>query len=170
MKKTLISALLALSIAASLSAAAPAVSGAKAAAADPDRTIPEMLRYAIEDEYLARAEYELIMRKFGTMRPFSNIMRAEESHIAWLREAYAQAKLAPPKDEAASLVTAPSTLKEAFQAAVQAEIDNIAMYDSFLSSGLLAKAENAALKDLFTRLRDASKNHLAAFQNQLAKY
>jgi hypothetical protein len=144
--------------------------GAKAAAADSDRSIEEMLRYAIEDEYLARAEYELIMKKFGAMRPFSNIIRAEENHIAWLRDAYAAAKLSAPVDEAMSLVLAPATLKEAYQAGVQAEIDNIAMYDSLLASSLLAKSDNAALKALFVRLRDASKNHLVAFQNGLGKF
>jgi len=129
-----------------------------------------MLNYAIEDEYLARAEYDSIMKRFGNIRPLSNIIKAEENHIAWLRDAFADAKLAPPKDEAASLVKAPDTIKEAFQAGVQAEIDNIAMYDSFLASPLMARPENASLKALFIRLRDASKNHLGAFKNGLAKY
>ena len=154
----------------SAAGAAPTTWGAKAAALDPDRSIGEMLNYAIEDEYLARAEYDSIIRKFGNMRPFSNIIKAEENHIAWLRAAFADAKLALPKDESASLVKAPDTIKEAFQAGVQAEIDNIAMYDSFLASPLMAKSENAPLKALFIRLRDASKNHLAAFKNGLAKY
>lgn len=150
--------------------AAPTTWGAKAAALDPDRSIGEMLNYAIEDEYLARAEYDSIIKKFGNIRPFSNIIKAEENHIAWLRDAFATAKLAPPRDEAASLVKTPDTMKEALQAGVQAEIDNIAMYDSFLASPLMAKSENAPLKALFIRLRDASKNHLAAFKDGLAKY
>jgi len=171
MKKLFLISAFALSLAAGfLAAASPLPWGAKAASVDTDRTIEEMLRYAIEDEYLARAEYEVIMNTFGAMRPFSNIMKAEENHIAWLVEAYAAAKLQLPEDEAPGLVLAPATLKEAFQAGVQAEIDNIAMYDSFLASSLLGKPENAALKALFIRLRDASKNHLSAFQNQLAKY
>jgi rubrerythrin len=150
--------------------ATPTARGAKAAALDSDRSVSEMLNYAIEDEYLARAEYDSIMKKFGNMRPFSNIIKAEENHIAWLRDAFADAKLALPKDEAASLVKAPDTIKEAFMAGVQAEIDNIAMYDSFLASPLMARSENASIKALFIRLRDASKNHLEAFQNGLAKY
>ncbi|HOX31193.1 MAG TPA: hypothetical protein PLB91_02625 [Spirochaetales bacterium] len=169
MKKLIALSLIALALLAAAYASEAAL-GAKAAALDPEPSIAEMLRYAIEDEYLARGEYELIMRKFGSMRPFSNIMKAEESHIVWLRDAYAAAALAPPRDESASQVIAPATLKESFQAGIQAEIGNIAMYDSFLASGLLGRPENAALKELFTRLREASKNHLAAFQNALGRY
>ncbi len=169
MKKLIALSLIALALLAAAYASEAAL-GAKAAAMNPEPSIAEMLRYAIEDEFLARAEYELIMRKFGSQRPFSNIIKAEESHIAWLRDAYAAAALVPPRDESASQVIAPATLKESFQAGIQAEIDNIAMYDSFLASGLLGKSENAALKALFTRLRDASKNHLAAFQNALGRY
>jgi len=52
--------------------------GALEQAGQLDLTLEEMLRYALQDEYLARAEYELIMKEYGTMRPFSNIMSAEE--------------------------------------------------------------------------------------------
>jgi hypothetical protein len=144
--------------------------GARAAAADSDRSVDEMLRYAIQDEYLARAEYQAIMRKLGDVRPFSNIVGSEESHIAWLKDAYAAEGLSVPADEAASRVAVPPTLKDALQAGVDAEVANIAMYDSFIVSKLMAKAENADLRALFARLRDASKNHLAAFENGLAKY
>jgi hypothetical protein len=158
-------------------ATVPAASGAAidlygsfAAAADSDRSVDEMLRYAIQDEYVARAEYRAIMAKFGEIRPFSNIVGSEESHIAWLKDAYAAEGLAVPADGAASRVVVPATLKDAYKAGVDAEVANIAMYDSFIASKLMARAENADLKSLFIRLRDASKNHLAAFENGLAKY
>lgn len=144
--------------------------GAQAAAADKDRTIAEMLRYAIEDEYLAHAEYLSIMKRHGEIRPFSNIAASEVSHISWLQDAFKKAGLPLPEDQGAAHVVPAETLKAAFQAGVAAEIDNIGMYDSFLASTLMAKPENAGLKALFVRLRDASKNHLAAFQNGLAKY
>ena len=169
MKKLIALSLIALALLAAAYASEAAL-GAKAAALDPEPSIAEMLRYAIEDEYLARGEYELIMRKFGSMRPFSNIIKAEESHIAWLRDAYTAAALAPPRDESASQVIAPATLKESFQAGIQAEIDNIAMYDSFLSSTIAGLPENAAIRALFVRLRDASKNHLSAFRQALSRY
>jgi len=56
MKKLILTSVFALSIVAAFLAASPLPQGAKTAAEDPDRTIPEMLRYAIEDEYLAREE------------------------------------------------------------------------------------------------------------------
>src|SRR6056297_1714817 len=59
--------------------------GALGAKQDEDYTLEEMLIYAIQDEYLARAEYELIMNEFGEQRPFSNIIRAEEYHIELLK-------------------------------------------------------------------------------------
>jgi len=144
--------------------------GAAAAAADRDLSIEDMMRYAIEDEYLARAEYELIIATYGVARPFTNIIRAEENHISWLVAAYASRGLSVPADPSASHVVLPASVKAALETGVEAEIANIAMYDSFLSSPLLARPENADLRDLFIRLRDASKNHLAAFRNALSRY
>ncbi|MDX9827466.1 MAG: DUF2202 domain-containing protein [Spirochaetia bacterium] len=144
--------------------------GNAAAKADDSLTVEDMLRYAAQDEYLARGEYVAIMNKFGTMRPFSNIMKAEENHLAWLKDAYAAYEIAFPADQSAAHLHIPATLLEAYKTGVQAEIDNIAMYDRFLASPLIQGAEYADLKTLFTNLRNASENHLRAFQNQLAKY
>jgi hypothetical protein len=139
--------------------------GAQAARAAVNPTVSEMLRYAAEDEFLARAEYEAIMKKFGEQRPFSNIIKAEENHIAWLKSAFAARKLVMPADKAFPYVIIPLSIEAALKAGVQAEIDNIGMYESFLDSEELAKRENSSVRDLFIRLRDASKNHLTAFQN-----
>lgn len=144
--------------------------GNAAAKADNALTIESMLTYAIQDEYLARAEYVAIMAKFGQIAPYSNIKQAEEQHISWLKDMFATLKLAVPADEAAKYIHAPGTLKEAAQAGVQAEIDNIAMYERFLVQPVLKDPRYASVVDLFTLLRDASKNHLAAFQKQLQKY
>jgi hypothetical protein len=170
-KNLLIIVALSLLVATTL-AASPNVSqwGARAAAADTNRSIEEMLRYAIEDEYLAHAEYAAILSSYGNVRPFSNIIETEARHIGWLKDAYAAAGLPVPKDEAAGLAIVPVSLKASFEAGVGAEVDNIAMYDSFLASDLLKKPENASYVSLFVRLRDASKNHLAAFQNGLSRY
>lgn len=144
--------------------------GARAAAMDGAPGIEDMLEYAIQDEFLARAEYLAIMNRFGEIRPFSNIVKAEETHIAWLTEAYRDRDLAAPADKAASYVSVPATTREALQAGIQAEIENIAMYDSFLSSELLSRPENATPRSLFARLRDASQNHLSAFRQALSRY
>jgi len=164
-----------LMITAAISTATPAQAGstpwgAAAARSDSNPSLESMLAYAIQDEYSARAEYEAIMAKFGNMKPFSNIIKSEQSHIAWLKDAYAARKLALPADEASKHAVVPVTLKSAFEIGVQAEIDNIAMYDQFLATAIVKRPENAALKTLFTRLRDASKNHLKAFQRGLSRY
>jgi len=156
-------------MAAAIASADPAW-GAGAASSASDYTVESMLAYAIQDEYLARAEYAAIQQRYGIQRPFSNIQRAEENHIAWLVEAYRTYGIPVPKDDAARYVLLPSSLKEAFQTGVDAEIANIAMYDRFLAHPLMARTENKSLRDLFTRLRDASKNHLQAFRTGLSRY
>lgn len=58
--------------------------GAKAASEDEKLTVEDMLTYAMQDEYLARREYELIIEKYGQQNPFSNIIKSEEGHISSL--------------------------------------------------------------------------------------
>ncbi len=148
--------------------------GAAAAAAAADGavslSISEMLRYAVEDEYLARAEYVAIMKKYDVARPFSNIKEAEDQHIAWLSDIFAARGLELPVDVAASHVVVPTTLREAYEIGVQAEIINIDMYERFLKNPLFANGANADVKALFERLARSSENHLRAFRTQLAKY
>lgn len=168
-----IAAALALSVQAAAAASGTSTAGAwgaTAALADSDLTVEDMLTYALQDEYLARAEYVAIMARFGVARPFSNIKESEDSHIAWLGEAFAARAMALPADAAAPFVVMPNTLKEAFEAGVSAEVANIAMYDSFLAEPEMKDGSNNAIRDLFTRLRRASENHLRAFRTQLGKY
>ena len=46
--------------------------GSAGALEDENMTLADMLTYAIQDEYLARAEYELIISEYGNVRPFTN--------------------------------------------------------------------------------------------------
>ena len=133
--------------------------GAKTALEKDDLTIEQMLSYAIQDEYLARQEYELIIEEYGEQRPFTNIIKAEESHIEWLTELYKEYGYDMPEDNAIDYAVLPDSLETAFDVGVQAEIDNIAMYEKFLESELPDD-----IRDVFTELRDASQNHLAAFE------
>jgi len=139
--------------------------GAKGAEGKSNLSLEQMLAYSIQDEYLARAEYELIIEEYGNIRPFTNIVAAEQRHIEWLRELYEKYGYRLPDDTAADHVVLPEDLKEAFETGVQAEIDNIAMYQSFLERDLPAD-----VRDLFERLKQASENHLRAFRNNLNKY
>ena len=133
--------------------------GAISALLQEDLTIEEMLRYAIEDEYLARQEYESIMDQYGEQRPFSNIIKAEETHIAMLTELYDTYNYEMPVDTALDHVYVPASIAEALAIGVQAEIDNIAMYNHFLEQELPEDIRIA-----FISLRDASESHLAAFE------
>jgi hypothetical protein len=142
----------------------------KAIAAGSTFTITDMLRWAAEDEYLARGEYAAIMAKFGSQRPYSNIMAAEEQHLSWLKTEYQSRNLPFPADGSAAYIVLPKDLKAAAQAGVDAEISNIAMYKAFLARPELSAPANASVKTLFEQLMRASENHLRSFRNQLAKY
>lgn len=139
--------------------------GAKGAEGKTGLSIEQMLTYAIQDEYLARAEYEAIMKEYGNIRPFTNIISAEERHIEWVGELFDAYDYSPPKDTAADHVVLPQDLKSSLETGVQAEIDNIAMYASFLEKDLPDD-----VRDLFERLKRASENHLRAFRNNLNRY
>jgi hypothetical protein len=139
--------------------------GARGALRTEELSLVGMLTYALQDEYLARAEYEGIMEEYGAMRPFSNIIRSEERHIEWLVELFDAYDLPLPGDDSEAHVVIPDELETAFEIGVQAEIDNIAMYDRFLAEELPADVE-----EIFERLKSASENHLRAFESNLKRY
>ena len=138
--------------------------GAKGALADEDLSIADMLRYAIQDEYLAHAEYEATIAKFGNVTPFANIVKSEETHIAFLSEIYDAYGVDIPEDDSASHVIVPESLLEGAKTCVQAEIDNIAMYERFLGYELPEDINN-----VFEALKAASESHLKAFQKQVER-
>lgn len=136
--------------------------GATGALADKELTIMDMLTYAVQDEYLAHAEYAKIMEIFDVQKPYSNISLSEETHLSHLKEVYASYDLEFPADTASEHLIVPTSLLEAAKTGVQAEIDNIAMYEKFLTYDL---PDN--VYSVFVILRDGSKNHLKAFQKQV---
>ena len=136
--------------------------GAEGALDDNALTLADMLTYAMQDEYLARAEYDWITSEFGSARPFTNIMRAEETHIEALLPLFEAYAIAAPADEGESHAVAVASLTEAYQAGVNAEVNNIAMYETFLEQNL---PDN--VRTVFESLMRASENHLRAFQNKL---
>jgi len=52
---------------------------ASAAKVNTSQSIEQMMQYSIQDEYLAQAEYDLMIKKFGTVRPFINIIQQREN-------------------------------------------------------------------------------------------
>jgi len=125
-------------------------------------TLEEMLRYGLEDEHMALAEYEAIMETWNVTRPYSNIIRSEETHIDYLENLYTSLNIQIPDIDTRGMEVLPSSLTEAAEIGVEAEIANIAMYEQFLQQDLPEDVE-----EVFTLLKNASENHLRAFENQL---
>lgn len=126
---------------------------------DESLTLEKMLVFAIQDEYLARGEYQKVIEKFGSRRPFSNIIKAEERHISWLKPLFAKYGVALPADRGLELAKVPATFTEALQIGVDAEVVNIAMYERFLKKDLPKD-----IQDVFSLLLAGSQNHLEAFK------
>jgi hypothetical protein len=118
-----------------------------------------MLVLAIQDEYLALGEYQKVIETFGSRRPFSNIIKAEERHISWLEPLFTKYGVELPADRGLELAKIPATFTEALQVGVDAEIANISMYERFLKKDLPED-----IRDVFNRLLSGSKNHLDAFK------
>lgn len=138
--------------------------GAKGAFSDKDMSIGDMLTYAAQDEYLARAEYAAVIEEFNVTRPYSNILKSEETHLEYLKSIHEIYKLEFPNDDSSAQLVIPTSLLAAAKTGVQAEIDNIAMYEQFLSYDLPEDIRN-----VFVTLMNGSKNHLTAYQKQVDK-
>jgi len=134
--------------------------GSTGALSDETYTLEEMLIYAIQDEYAARAEYDYIVNNFDITKPFSNIIKSEETHISLLVPLFEAYGLMLPEDTSSDHLIPITSVQEAFDTGVTAEILNISMYNIFLEQDDLPQD----VIDVFTKLRDASENHLQAFE------
>lgn len=115
---------------------------------------------AINDEYHARAFYSAVIDKFGSVRPFSNIVQAENRHVQLWQSLFAQYGIPVPEDTFAGNVEIPDTLQAACQMGVEAEIADYQMYDRFLSF-----VQEPNLRAAFTQLSYVSQNnHQPAFE------
>ncbi len=79
--------------------------GALGALTDTNLSLIDMLTYAAQDEYLAHGEYLAIIEKFGSQKPYSNIVRSEETHLSYLEEVYSAYDLSFPDDFSKHLQT-----------------------------------------------------------------
>ncbi len=124
------------------------------------------LAAGLEDEYRAEAFYAAVMDKFGAVRPFSNIIRAERIHAAMLTDVMTTYGITPEANpylgSAEIAASVPATIGAACAMGVTAEIDNKNLYDIKL---IPAAADYPDIRVVFENLRDASQNnHLPAFQ------
>ena len=137
--------------------------GAQAVREDRTYSLEQMLTYALEDEYLAYARYQADIKKFGEIRPFTNIVKAENRHIELLKPLFEKYGVAVPESRAAEHLTEPETLLDAMKAGVAGETDNMRMYDIFLGQEL---PNNVRI--VFSLLKSAAAKHLEAFKRNVA--
>jgi hypothetical protein len=122
----------------------------------------EALVEAINDEYKAHALYEKTIEKFGFVKPFSMIIRAEEQHISSLKSLFDKYGLEIPKNDWMNKVSVEETLQQECQLGVEAEIANAKLYKDKL---LPMVAEYEDIQLVFTNLMNASQEkHLVAFE------
>ncbi|SFR93589.1 ferritin-like domain-containing protein [Anaeromicropila populeti] len=157
----LVAGVLATGLATGVNTYAAASIESNAAAVVDNTVIQNMLLTAIEDEYLAKAQYQAIMDKFDVTRPFSNHVKAEEVHINLLTALFEEYGIELPVKDWDNMVVLPDSLEAAYEAGEKAEEDNIEMYESFLKETL---PDN--VKEVFEELISASDRHLQAYQRQ----
>ncbi|MGY6215143.1 ferritin-like domain-containing protein [Methylolobus aquaticus] len=125
----------------------------------------ERLSEALDDEYKSRATYRCVIEKFGPVRPFVNIVEAEQRHVYSLISLFDTYGLPVLEDDWASRVVAPATIGDACRAAVEAERANMAMYDR-----LLAATPEPDVRRVLSQLQSASRDrHLPAFERCVAR-
>jgi hypothetical protein len=118
------------------------------------------LQEALDDEYKAYTTYDQVIRDFGSVRPFINIVEAEARHISALLSLFENYKIAAPANRWPGRVSRFSSVHEACVASVQAEIDNVAIYDRALKT-----TRRTDILSVYQALRSASQDrHLPAFQ------
>ncbi|MBS2971069.1 hypothetical protein J9317_20200 [Metabacillus sp. KIGAM252] len=138
--------------------------GAKGALNASTLSLPQMLTFALQDEYLAQSRYDNILGTFGYVPTFARIKEAEMRHISALLPLFNRYQVPLPENISQSFVTTPNSIKAAYAAGVLGEIDNIGMYNKFLGFNIPTDA-----RLVFTQLRNASLNHLAAFERGLER-
>ena len=124
------------------------------------------LNAALDDEYHAEAIYNAVISKFGALRPFVNIIRAEQQHQAMLVDLFKTYDLAVPANSYLNgekpLGEIPASVAESCAVGVTAEIANRDLYNEQL---LPKVAGYGDITTVFEALRDASEfNHLPAFE------
>lgn len=129
---------------------------------DTNYTIDDMLVLALEDEWNAQVTYNAIIETYGDVKPFSKIVIAEGNHASLLIPLFEAYDVTIPSMPSVEDVTIPSSLKEAYALGVDAEIANIALYESFIEQGLPEDIEA-----VFKQLIFGSVHHLNAFEKAL---
>ena len=116
---------------------------------------------ALQDEFRSEALYQRVLDDHGDVLPFRNIVNAERRHSSHLI-ALLNSHRADVPEPTVTPANSPSfaTVKDACTASVQAEIDNVAIYDRLLKGELPED-----VRTTFDHLRMISQeHHLPAFK------
>lgn len=120
----------------------------------------QALRDALDDEYLAWATYDQVLKDFGTQRPFDHIRDAEARHIEALSSLFQRHGLEVPVNPWPGHVSRFIGVREACQGALQVEANNVALYERLTNS-----TTRQDLLAVFTNLQRASQeSHRQAFE------
>jgi len=127
--------------------------------------LQRVLLDALDDERKAEATYAAVIAEFGPVRPFVNIIEAEQRHSRAIERQLERLGMPVPEDRWKGKVEAPGSLAAACESAVEAEVENIALYDR-----LIPQIADDAVRQVFGNLQAASRdNHLPAFRRCLAR-
>lgn len=127
--------------------------------------ITRFLEDALEDERKAEAYYAAVINQFGPVRPFINIIEAEKRHALAIERQMHRLGIPAPPNAWRGKIEAPASLTLACEAAIQSELENIALYDRMIPS-----IKDPILRDVLSSLQSASRdNHLPAFRRCLAR-
>ena len=120
----------------------------------------QALLEALDDEYKSWATYQQVIDDFGPIRPFINIVEAEQRHMNALLQLCHQYGVEAPVNPWIGKTPRYTSEKHACIEAVKGEIENAALYDRVLKS-----TERADILEVYRALQSASiDRHLPAFQ------
>lgn len=136
----------------------------KMSATNPIEIREQILKIALDNEYKAYETYQKVVERFGNNPPFSHIVEAEKRHIEALLSLHQAYGVMPSPNQWSGMISIPSSFEACCALGVQAEIENIELYDY-----LLGFAVEADTRDVLYRLQAASyNNHLPAFKQCLS--
>lgn len=131
----------------------------RADASSLDTQTIESLHLALADERKALTTYQAAVEKFGPVKPFVNIIRAEQQHISMLETLFNTYDVEIPQDTTVA-PQLPDSLKEACQVGVDAEIANDELYQKMIGT-----IQQDDIRATFSTLAQVSReNHLPAFE------
>ena len=126
----------------------------------PDKVVA-LITAGILDEWHAYAVYDAVIDQFGSVRPFTNIQRAEAKHADAWATIFERYDVPLPVQPVLAELPEFASLADACAVAAEAEVANMDLYDGMLT----ALADYPDALQVATALRAASADkHLPAFE------